>query len=180
MQKHFHVVINQLVLINYLPFFVVLFHLSSTYMASCENDTSLVDIDFEAFEIDENLLRELLEEEEGKGSDVNGNKECIVESLEESNVNNPNLMDEEQEGKQETCLEQNECHYVHDFEWLNKMDITEPSNPLDEVMKMNWFLDDVVEKLEYDFGYASGECCPQIYDGHFSNDASYGCLWGNY
>ncbi|GAU12322.1 hypothetical protein TSUD_252730 [Trifolium subterraneum] len=155
-------------------------------MASCENnDTSLVDIDLEAFEIDGNLLRELLEEEslekfECKSGDVNDNKECKVESIEEINVNNnPNLMDEEQEGKQENCLEQNECHYVHDFEWLNMMDMTEPSNPLDEVMKMNWFLDDVVEKLEFDFGYASGEYYPQIYDGHFSNDASYGCLWGN-
>ncbi|PNY15907.1 hypothetical protein L195_g012615 [Trifolium pratense] len=150
-------------------------------MASCENnDASLVDIDFEAFEIDENLLRELLEEEEGKSENVHGNKECIVESLEESNVNNPNLMCAEHEGKQDNCLEQNECQYVHDFEWLNMMDMTEPSNQLDEVMKMNWFVDDVVEKLEFDFGYANGECCPQIYDGHFSSDASYGCLWENY
>lgn len=174
MHKHFHV-INQLSVLNYLPFFYTLFPLFSTSMASCENnDTSLVDIDLEAFEIDENLLRELLEEEEGK-SDVHDNKECIEESI---NVN-PNMMDEEQEGQKHNCLEKSEGHYVHDFEWLNMMDMMEPANPLDDMVTMNWFSDDV-GRLDFDFGYVNGEFCPQICDGHFSNDANYGCLWGEY
>lgn len=141
-------------------------------MASCENnDMSLVEMDLEAIEIDENLLRELLEEEDGKGGNVHDNKECKVESIEKSNVNNPNMIDEEQDEKQH--------NYVHEFEWINMMDIMEPTNPLDEVMTMNWFLDDNVGKLDFDFGYANGECDPQFCDERFSNnnnDSSYGCL----
>lgn len=150
-------------------------------MASCENnDTSLVDIDLEAFEIDVNLLRELLEEEEedGEGANDNGNKECIVEPVEESKNVNPSMVNEEKEGQKRSCLEKNECHYVHDFEWLKMMDLTEPTNPLDEVMTMNWFSDDN-GKFEFDFGYANGECYPQIYDGTVSNDSNYGRLWGD-
>ncbi|CAK8538723.1 unnamed protein product [Lathyrus sativus] len=148
-------------------------------MASCENnDTNLVDIDLEAFEIDVNLLRELLEEEEGKGAKDNGIKECIAESLEETRNVNPSVMNEEKEGQQQICLEKNECHYVHDFEWLNTMDLMEPTNPLDEVMTMNWFSDDN-GKFDFDFGYANGECYPQICDGVVSNDSNYGRLWGD-
>lgn len=150
-------------------------------MASCENnDTSLVDIDLEAFEIDVNLLRELLEEEEeeGKGAKDSGNKECVAESLEENGNVNPSMMNEEKEGQEQSCLEKNECHYVHDFEWLNMMDLMEPTNPLDEVMTTNWFSDDN-GKFDFDFGYANGECYPQTCDGIVSYDSNYSRLWGD-
>lgn len=143
-------------------------------MASCENnDTSLVEImDLEAIEIDENLLRELLEEQEGKDHD---NDYGMVES-QQSNVS-PNMMDEEQEKQQQhNCLEQHEFHSVHEFEWLNTI---EPINPPNDVI-MNWFSDGIVGTVDFDFGYANGECYSQICDGFFSNDASYGYLWEDY
>lgn len=134
-------------------------------MASCENnDASLIEMDLEAIEIDENLLRELLEEKEGKEDE-----KSIVESLEESSFN-VNMMEEEK---------QYECHSVQDFEWLNMMDMMmEPSNPQNEEMAMNWFSDDtVLGTLDFAFGYGNGECYSQICDGFFSNDVNYGCLW---
>ncbi|KAJ1379663.1 hypothetical protein SESBI_46667 [Sesbania bispinosa] len=145
-------------------------------MASNENinDTSLVEMDLEVFEIDEALLRELLEEQEGNkdDNDVHGN-------IEESNVN-PNMMDDrEQDQQHQNCnLEQDGCHSINDFEWLNMMDMMEPTNPINDVI-MSWSSDENIVGM-VDFGFANGECYSQTCDGLFSNEASYGCLWGDY
>ncbi|KAK7320427.1 hypothetical protein VNO77_29883 [Canavalia gladiata] len=145
-------------------------------MASNENnDMSLVEMDLEVFEIDGALLRELLEEEveEGKGDNDHGNVECVVESLNENNAN-PNMMDKEQEQKQQNCLDKCECYSTHDFEWMSMMDIMEPTNVLNDV-RLNCFSDDIVGMV--DFGYANDECYSQICGRFGSNEATYGCLW---
>ena len=146
------------------------------------NDMGLVEMDLEVFEIDGDLLRELLEEQEDKDDD-DGNVECVAEDVLEGKVNNPNMMNMEQERQQQNyCLEPYECHSVDDFEWLNNMMDTmmEPTanNPLSDVI-INWSSDDDIVGM-VDFGYANGECYSQMYDGFLSNEASYNCLWENY
>ncbi|TKY57202.1 hypothetical protein E2542_SST21648 [Spatholobus suberectus] len=147
-------------------------------MASYENnDMNLVEMDLEVFEIDGSLLRELLEEDqEGKDEKDHGDVECMAESVEEKNAH-PDMTDSEQEQQQPNCLEKYECHSMHDFEWLNMMDIMEPTNPLNDV-RMNWFSDDNIGMVDY--GYANEECYSQNCDGLVSNETSYGCLWEDY
>ncbi|KAL2316824.1 hypothetical protein Fmac_030700 [Flemingia macrophylla] len=146
-------------------------------MASYQNnDMNLGDMDLDVFEIDGALLRELLEEDqEGKDDKDHGKVECMGESAQENN-GHPDMMDREQEQKQQSCLEKYECHSMHDFEWLNMMDMMEPANPLNDV-RMNWFSDDYVGMV--DFSYGNEESYSQNIDGLVSNEVSYGCLWDN-
>ncbi|KAK7385928.1 hypothetical protein VNO78_31906 [Psophocarpus tetragonolobus] len=141
------------------------------------NDTmNLVEMDLEVFEIDGALLRELLEEDqEGKDDKDHSEGEYMAETAEDNNAN-PEIIDGEQEQpQQQSCLEKYECH---DFEWLNMMDIMEPTNPLNDV-RMNWFLDDNVGMI--DFGYDDDECYSQNCDELVSdNEVTYGCLWEDY
>ncbi|KAK7300169.1 hypothetical protein RJT34_11006 [Clitoria ternatea] len=140
-------------------------------------DMNLVEMDLEAFEIDEALLRELLQED-AKDENGHGNIQCMAESLLEENSADSNMMGREQEqNKEQSCLEKFECHSVHDFEWLNMLDMMEETiNPLNDV-RMNWLSDDIVGIGMVDFGYANDACYSQICDGFGSNEASYGCLW---
>ncbi|MED6149549.1 hypothetical protein PIB30_063555 [Stylosanthes scabra] len=147
----------------------------------------LVEMDLDV-EIDGDLLRELLEEQEGK--DDNGAKvESMVE--EEGNKVNPNnMIDDEQEKLQ---WKKQECHSTDDFEWLNMMDMVmvEPkasNNPLGDVIMMNWVSDDgddnIFGMVDFGLGYGIGEYCyPSIMsEGFVSNEVmSYNCcLWENY
>ena len=43
-----------------------------------------------------------------------------------------------------------------------------------------WDMMESTNPLDFDFGYANGEYCPQICDVHFSNYANYGCSCGDY
>jgi len=43
-----------------------------------------------------------------------------------------------------------------------------------------WDMMESTNPLDFDFGYANGEYCPQICDVLFSNYANYGCSWEDY
>ena len=115
----------------------------------------------EIFEIDGALLRDLLEEDENEnGGHVNAMEESVDRK-------------QQQEQQQQICVEQNECS-IHDFEWLNKMEL-EPAS-LNDVL-MNWYPEDMVGIGMVDFGHVNGECYSQVCEGLVFNEASYGCLW---
>ncbi|QHO26850.1 hypothetical protein HN51_023878 [Arachis hypogaea] len=154
------------------------------------NDMDLVEMDLEV-EIDGDLLRELLEEQEGK--DDNGDKvECVAEPMVVEGKVNPNdMIDVEQEKQQR---KKQECHPIDDFEWLNMMDVVtvEPkasNDPLDDVIMMNWISDnnnddDIFGMIDFGLGYGNGEYSYSsiMSEGFVSNEVmSYNCcLWENY
>lgn len=123
--------------------------------------------ELEVFEVDEALLRELLEEQEDHGDAENGKK--MMEKEQEHQKQKQRMNSSEQH---EDC---NEINYnVHEFEWVNNMVMMDMEPDSVNDLTMNWYPDDMIEMM-VDFGYDNsniGEC-------YVSNEASYGCLWEN-
>ncbi|KAK4278945.1 hypothetical protein QN277_016716 [Acacia crassicarpa] len=134
-------------------------------MAS-ENEKSHVGLveleELEVMEIDEALLRELLEEQ----GVVEAEGECLVQSVE-----NDNKMMEEKVHKQEGSNSKQREDYkgAHSL-----IEVVEPASQNEVIL--NWYPDDTIGMMT-DFGFANGELCSQSSEGFVSYDAYYGCLW---
>ncbi|KAI9114529.1 hypothetical protein K1719_014227 [Acacia pycnantha] len=129
-------------------------------MAS-ENENSHVGLveleELEVMEIDEALLRELLEEQ----GEVEAEGECLVESAE-----NDNKMMEEKVHMQEGSNSQKREDSL--------IKVVEPASQNEVIL--NWYPDDTIGMMT-DFGFANGELCSQSSEGLVSCEASYGCFW---
>ncbi|KAJ7965057.1 Ribonuclease [Quillaja saponaria] len=130
--------------------------------------------ELEVFEIDEAVLRDLLETEY-LGDNTTSNMECIVQSVEAGNDASNAIISQQQpqqqqlqQPQQHSCLECN----INEFEWLNLIEI-EPILSTD--VMMNWYGDEIAGLV--DFGCVNGVYDSQIYDGVFSTETIYGCLW---
>ncbi|KAI9114523.1 hypothetical protein K1719_014221 [Acacia pycnantha] len=130
-----------------------------------ENENSHVGLveleELEVMEIDEALLRELLEEQ----GEVEAEGECLVESVE-----NDNKMMEEKVHKQEGNSQQREDYKGAD----SSIEVVEPASQNEVIL--NWYPDDTIGMMT-DFGFANGELCSESSEGFVPYEAYYGCLW---
>ncbi|KAK4278947.1 hypothetical protein QN277_016718 [Acacia crassicarpa] len=125
-----------------------------------ESHVGLVELEeLEAIEIDEALLRELLEEEQ----------EADVEESVQKNDNK--TKDQKQQDHQNQQHEG--CNIDHHFEWM--------SNNNNNNMVMNWYPDDDdMVGMMVDFGYTNNNAQfgSHVSEGLICYEASsYGCLW---
>ncbi|KAF7833493.1 hypothetical protein G2W53_015826 [Senna tora] len=181
--------------------FLLVFHVpklvfSNLFSNISENSThmGIVELEeLEVIEVDEALLRELLEEEHGggggSGSDIGGGD--VVETVENGNRIMDNDEHEQQKQKLKfNCSERHEgCNnnnnnivHHHEFEWVSNMNMMMELEPISQINDgiLNWYYQDYdMVGMMVDFGYTNvGECGSQIYEGFVSNnEASYGCLW---
>lgn len=145
-------------------------------MASETDENSHVGLaeleELEAIEIDEALLRELLEEQDVGVADV----ECLEESVHQNN--NKRMMDEKQEDDQK----QQKTSYSEQREGCNiEFELMNNDNNNQQVM-MNWYPDDDDDMVGMlvDFGYGNNAelFSSQACEGLVCYEASYGCsLW---
>lgn len=121
--------------------------------------------EFEAIEIDEALLRELLEEQADDG---------VGEFLEETVQKKDNKMMDIKQQDQKQQLEGSTIDFHFD-QWMNN----NTNNNNNNNMNMNWYPDDDMVGMMVDFGFINNneEFGSQVSEGIISYETSYGCLW---
>lgn len=142
--------------------------MASDSSESCQYDIENEELeDLEVIEIDEALLRSLLDESENVDAKHDSLAlEYATQSPEAEN--DSNNMIEERKG----CLEQHALLQIHDFDGLDMMDMA-PMFPIDEME--TGYVDDPIYMAN--FGYDVGDYYSQVHDEFSFNETAYNCLW---